>query len=167
MKGKILINDFFACTYMKLATLVYVQHEQKTLMIHRNKRKGDIHEGLWNGLGGKFEPGETPEECARREVLEESGLTIKMMKYKGLITFVNFKGDDWYVFVFTGKGIEGTLHDPDEGHLEWIADEKILDLPLNEDDYLFIPWLKKRGVFSAKFVYHGDKIVDHSVHFYP
>ena len=61
---------------MKLATLCYVISNGKTLMIYRNKKENDYHEGKWNGLGGKFEQGETPEECAIREVYEESGLIV-------------------------------------------------------------------------------------------
>ena len=61
---------------MKLATLCYVRRQGQTLMMLRNKKKQDIHEGKWNGLGGKLEQGETPEECAKREVLEESGLVV-------------------------------------------------------------------------------------------
>ena len=65
---------------MKLATLCYVRQGGKTLMIHRVKKLNDIHAGKWNGLGGKLEPGETPEECARREILEESGLQVVALK---------------------------------------------------------------------------------------
>ena len=68
---------------------------------HRNKKANDIHEGKWNGLGGKFEAGETPEECLIREVYEESGLSIDNPRLRGLLIFPNFKGNDWYVFVFT------------------------------------------------------------------
>ena len=89
---------------MKLATLCYVidKKSNSTLMIYRNKKQNDYHEGKWNGLGGKFEPGETPEECAIREIEEESGLIVKSVKMKGFITFALFDGvDDWYVFLFT------------------------------------------------------------------
>jgi len=88
---------------MKLATLCYIKDNStnKTLMLYRNKKENDYHEGKWNGLGGKFELGETPEECAIRELKEESGLTVENPKLKGLLTFPNFDGvDDWYVFVF-------------------------------------------------------------------
>ena len=79
---------------MILATLCYVKHDGCTLMLHRNKKANDIHEGKWNGLGGKFEAGETPEECAIREVYEESGLSIRGPKLCGLLMFPNFKGND-------------------------------------------------------------------------
>ena len=48
---------------MQLATLCYIKKNNQTLMLHRVKKKNDMHEGKWNGLGGKFEAGETPEEC--------------------------------------------------------------------------------------------------------
>ena len=56
-------------------------------MIYRNKKQNDYHEGKWNGLGGKFEPGESPEECAIREIEEESGLKVASLRMKGFITF--------------------------------------------------------------------------------
>ena len=68
---------------MKLATLCYVRKSNQTLMIHRVKRSEDMHKGKWNGLGGKFEPGETPEECAIREILEESGLRVQVITTEG------------------------------------------------------------------------------------
>ena len=77
---------------MILATLCYVKHAGKTLMVHRNKKPNDMHEGKWNGLGGKFEAGETNEMCIRREVQEEAGLLIRNPRLCGLLTFPNFKG---------------------------------------------------------------------------
>jgi 8-oxo-dGTP diphosphatase len=115
---------------MILATLCYLKRDDCTLMVYRNKKVNDIHEGKWNGLGGKFEAGESPEECVIREVLEESGLTIRSPKLCGLLTFPNFKGNDWYVFVFTAKDFAGELIDSPEGKLEWIPEEKILELNL-------------------------------------
>ena len=88
---------------MILATLCYVKRDGHTLMIHRNKRPNDIHEGKWNGLGGKFEAGESPEDCVIREVSEESGLIIRAPHLHGILTFTNFKGNDWYVFVYTAE----------------------------------------------------------------
>jgi 8-oxo-dGTP diphosphatase len=81
---------------VKLATLCYVKHDSRTLMIHRVKKANDIHQGKWNGLGGKLEPGESPEACVIREVREESGLEIRRPKYRGLLIFTNFKEDDWH-----------------------------------------------------------------------
>lgn len=77
---------------MKLATLCYIKKDGKTLMLHRIKKKNDMHEGKWNGLGGKFEPGETPEDCVIREIEEESGLNIIKPRLRGLLTFPEFGG---------------------------------------------------------------------------
>lgn len=152
---------------MQLATLCYVINKDKTLMLHRIKKKNDVHEGKWNGLGGKFEAGETPQECAIREVKEESGLLIKDPMMHGFITFPMFDGKkDWYVFLFTAKEFSGELIDSHEGKLEWIDNDKLLDLNLWEGDRTFIPWLFQGKFFSAKFVYNDGKLKTHSVDFY-
>jgi len=152
---------------MQLATLCYVINKNKTLMLHRIKKKEDIHEGKWNGLGGKFEPGESPEECVIREVKEESGLLIKNPTLHGFITFPMFDGKkDWYVFMFTANKFTGNLIDSKEGMLEWIPNNKLLELNLWEGDRIFIPWLFQKKFFSAKFNYSNGKLKDYKVEFY-
>ena len=152
---------------MKLATLCYVIKDNKTLMIYRNKKANDYHEGKWNGLGGKFEAGESPEDCAIREMKEETGLDVKNPIMKGFITFPNFDGvDDWYVFVFVFKEFEGELIDSPEGHLEWIDNDKLTELNLWEGDKIFLPWLFQEKFFSAKFNYENGKFVDYEVIFH-
>ena len=152
---------------MLLATLCYVKRDGYTLMVYRNKKADDIHQGKWNGLGGKFEPGEGPEECVKREVLEESGLQIREPKLHGLLMFPAFKGNDWYVFVFTAREFEGELIDSPEGELAWIPDQKLTSLTLWPSDQIFFPWLEKEGFFSAKFIYNGDQMQSCEVSFYP
>ena len=127
---------------MILATLCYIKHDGHTLMVYRNKKPNDMHAGKWNGLGGKFEPGESPEECVIREVREESGLEILNPMLHGLLMFPKFKGDDWYVFVFTASEFSGELIDSPEGKLEWIPDEKLNSLNVWESDQIFFPWLE-------------------------
>jgi 8-oxo-dGTP diphosphatase len=151
---------------MLLATLCYIKHNGCTLMVHRNKKTNDIHEGKWNGLGGKFEAGETPEECVTREVLEESGLLIRDPRLCGLLMFPRFKGNDWYVFVFTATDFQGELIDSPEGRLEWIPDERVLDLNLWASDHIFMRWIQKGKFFSASFKYEGDAMLGHNVVFY-
>ena len=134
--------------------------------MNRNKKANDIHEGKWNGLGGKFEPGETSEECVIREVYEESGLIISNPKLCGLLIFPRFKGNDWYVFVFTATEFRGELIDSPEGKLEWIPDENVLQLNLWESDHIFMPWIQEVRFFSAKFEYEGDQMRQHGVVFH-
>lgn len=153
---------------MKLATLCYIRRNHQTLMLHRNKKPNDMHEGKWNGLGGKFETGESPEDCIIREVFEESGLIIKNPKLHGFITFPSFdQKDDWYVFIYTCNHFEGELIDSAEGHLEWIDNHKIPDLPLWEGDRIFLKWIDEHeDFFSAKFNYNDSKLEDYSVVFH-
>jgi 8-oxo-dGTP diphosphatase len=152
---------------MKLATLCYLRQNGKTLMVHRIKKPNDIHEGKWNGLGGKLEPGETPEECARREIFEESGLRVKTLVLKGLLTFPMFaRNEDWYVFVFVATEFEGSLIESPEGNLQWIDDELLFDLNLWAGDRIFLPWLERPGFFSGKFAYQNGELLEHSAEYY-
>ena len=152
---------------MILATLCYVKHAGKTLMVHRNKKPNDMHEGKWNGLGGKFEAGETPEMCIRREVQEEAGLLIQNPRLCGLLTFPNFKGNDWYVFVFTATEFGGELLPASpEGTLAWIEDDKLTSLNLWESDHIFLPWIQAGEFFSAKFDYAEEKMLGYEVTFH-
>lgn len=136
-------------------------------MLHRTMRAEDIHQGRWNGLGGKMELGETPEECVVREVKEESGLTIRNPVLRGVLTFPGFDGEnDWIVFLFTATQFKGKLVDSPEGHLEWIPNRKLTSLHLWEGDRIFMRWLKGKRFFSAKFIYKKGKFKDHKVLFY-
>jgi 8-oxo-dGTP diphosphatase len=151
---------------MILATLCYLKHDGHTLMIHRIKRANDIHAGKWNGLGGKLEPGESPEESIIREVREESGLEMVNPHLRGLLMFPAFKGLDWYVFVFTATEFSGELHENEEGFLQWIPDAELESLPLWPSDHIFLPWIREEKFFSAKFVYKGNEMLGHEVAFY-
>jgi 8-oxo-dGTP diphosphatase len=126
-----------------------------------------MHAGRWNGLGGKLEPGETPEECAIREVHEESGLRITRPELRGVITFPQFsKGVDWYCFVFVARAFSGELVESNEGVLAWVEDERLAQLPLWAGDPIFLRWLDQPDFFSAKFVYHAGELADYQVVLY-
>ena len=72
---------------MKNTTLCYIEQDGKYLMLLRNKKKADINKNKWIGIGGKFEEGESPEECLLREVKEETGLILEEYRLRGIITF--------------------------------------------------------------------------------
>ena len=137
-------------------------------MMHRNRKESDQHLGKWNGLGGKMIPGETPEECAIREVKEESGLTLHSPNLAGFLTWPKFDGvEDWYAFVFVGTDYSGELTaSSEEGDLKWIPENEVLDLPLWEGDRLFLRWILEGRFFSGKFIYEEGKLVDHEVVFH-
>ncbi len=136
-------------------------------MLHRVKKKNDIHEGKWNGLGGKLESGESPEECVIREVYEESGLIIKNPNLRGIMTFPKFDDiDDWLVFLYTATDFNGDLIESNEGVLKWINNNKILNLNLWEGDKIYLDWLNQDKFFSAKFIYKKRSLKDYNVIFY-
>lgn len=149
---------------LKLATLVYLKQAGKTLMLH--KAKG-YQKGKWNGLGGKLEKGESPEEAMRREVFEESGLKVEKALLKGFLTWPEFDGeDDWYAFVYVVTDFSGELRASEEGELEWIEDAEVMALNLYDGDRVFLPWLEQEGFFSAKFCYENGVFKDYEVTFY-
>jgi 8-oxo-dGTP diphosphatase len=152
---------------MILATLCYIKRDKHTLMLYRNKKPDDIHKGKWDGLGGKFETGESPEDCVIREMREESGLEIRKPRLHGLLLFPDFFGDDWYVFVYTAAEFSGDLIDSAEGTLEWIPDEDLSRLNLWESDAIFFEWIRSGKFFSAKFIYDGDKMKSYEAALYP
>lgn len=154
---------------MTLTTICYIDRGDSLLLMHRNKKPNDVHEGKWISVGGKLEKGETPEECARREILEETGLTVTQMAFKGMITFPNFTPDtDWYTYVFKITGFEGELvEDCSEGTLEWVPYDQVLEKPTWEGDYELFKWiLDDAPFFSAKFTYDNQNLVEKSVVFY-
>lgn len=153
---------------VKLATICYIDNGKEFLLLHRNKKPNDVHEGKWIGVGGKFEAGETPEECARREIFEETGLIAKDLDLQGVITFPEFTPEnDWYTYVFRVTDFEGQVKECDEGTLEWVPYDQILKKPTWEGDVTFLSWiLEGKPFFSAKFSYVDNILTDQSVVFY-
>ena len=143
------------------STLCYIEKEGKILLLHRNKKENDLNEGKYIGVGGKFEEGETSEECLLREVYEETGLRLTEYKFKGLIKFLSDKweNENMYLFHatdFTGKLITGCS----EGELVWVEKEKLLDYPTWEGDKYFLkPLLDGKEKINMLVSYEGEKLV--------
>ena len=145
---------------MKLTTLCYIEKDEKYLMIHRIKKKHDVNKDKWIGIGGKFEEGESPEECALRETKEETGLALTSYRYRGIVTFVSDKWESEYMHLFTADGFEGTLKDCDEGELAWIKKKDLLALPAWEGDKIFLALMQQnRPFFSLKLCYDGERLL--------
>ena len=98
-----------------MTTLCYIEKDGAYLMLHRVKKKNDENGGKWIGVGGHFEEGESPEDCMKREIFEETGLTAREWRYRGVVTFVSDEFGTEYMHLFTVHGFEGTLRDCDEG----------------------------------------------------
>lgn len=142
-------------------TLCYIEKDGKYLMLHRVKKKNDINQDKWIGVGGKFEENESPDECLLREVWEETGLILTDYRLRGIITFVSDEYEGEYMYLYTATGFTGDIIDCDEGELVWVDIEEVLKLPTWEGDRLFLEEIAKdNGFFLMKLVYHGSKLVD-------
>ena len=143
------------------STLCYLERGDEYLMLHRVKKKNDVNHDKWIGVGGKFEEGESPEECVLRECREETGLTLTEWRYRGLVTFVSDQAPTEYMHLFTATGWTGTPIVCDEGELAWIAKKKQRSLPMCEGDKLFLDLLDRdEPFFSLKLRYEGEHLAE-------
>ena len=152
-------------------TLCYIEKNNSYLMLHRTKKEKDVNKDKWIGIGGKFEEEESPFDCIKREVKEETGFILNKVEYRGLVTFVSrtsdgaepyyelmhlFWSDD---FSKAGAPDSPDLPECDEGELEWVPKEKMNDLPHWESDELFLELIEKRApFFSIKVEYLDGKM---------
>ena len=153
---------------MKLTTLCYIEKDDKYLMLHRVKQENDLNHDKWVGVGGKFEPDETPEECMLREVREETGLTLTKYQFRAILTFLSDEWETEYIHLYTASEFTGTLLECDEGNLEWIPKSEIDKLKLWEGDKIFFKLLREtEDFFSLKLRYEGEKLVETKLTQYP
>ena len=146
---------------MRLTTLCYIESDNKYLMLHRTKKVNDENHDKWRGVGGKFEEGESPEECLLREVKEETGLTLTSYRFRGIVSFISDQWEDEYMHLFTATEYQGELTDCDEGELVWIPKEDLDSLKLWEGDKIFFKLLdEETGFFSLKLRYRGEELVE-------
>ena len=145
---------------MKITSLCYIEQNGKYLMLHRTAKENDENEDKWIGVGGKFEDGESPEECAVREIKEETGLNARKLDFRGIVTFVSDKWPTEYMHLFTCRDFDGDVIKCDEGELEWIDKNDLLRLNLWEGDKIFLRLIaEKRPFFSLKLEYEGERLV--------
>lgn len=145
---------------MRNTSLCHIEKDGCYLMLHRVKKENDLNHDKWVGIGGKFQEGESPEDCAIRETLEETGLLLIDPKYRGIVTFVSDQYETEWMHLFHATEFSGNIIDCDEGNLEWISKEKLLSLPIWEGDKIFLHLLDQNvPFFSLKLVYEGDTLI--------
>ena len=142
-------------------TLCYITQGDKVLMLHRVKKKNDLNQDKWIGIGGKFEKDETPDECLLREAYEETGLTLTSWKCRGVVTFLSDRWEGEYMYLFTADGFTGELKTCEEGDLQWVSRDFLKQLPKWEGDQIFLDLLWcDAPFFLLKLRYDGDKLVE-------
>lgn len=147
---------------MKNSTLCYIEKDGSYLMLHRTKKENDENKDKWLGIGGKFEDRESPEDCAFREIFEETGLTVTKYAYRGIVTFVSDKWETEYMHLFSVYGFEGEITDCNEGDLAWIKKDELLKLHMWEGDRIFLNLIASSDTpfFSLKLTYEGERLTD-------
>lgn len=141
-------------------TLCYLEQNGCYLMLHRIKKKNDVNHDKWIGVGGKFDPGETAEACALREVWEETGLTMQSPDYRGIVDFTCEPWPAERMHLYTCTDFTGTLTDCKEGTLEWVPKAEVENLPIWQGDKIFLRLLAEGApFFHLELTYHGDTLV--------
>ena len=144
----------------KLTTLCYPERDGKYLLLHRTKKENDENHDKWIGIGGKFEPGESPEDCLLRECREETGLTLTRWRFRGIVTFLSDVWPSEYMFLYTASDWSGEIKSCDEGELAWIDKRELYDLTLWEGDRIFLELLDSDApFFSLKLEYRGETLI--------
>ncbi len=144
---------------MILSSLCYLEHGGQVLLLHRTKKKNDLNHDKWIGIGGRFEEGESPEDCVLREFREETGLVLTSLRFRGIVTFSSDLAETEYMHLFTADGFGGEITDCSEGDLAWVPKEKVKDLPTWEGDRIFLRLLDEDApFFSLKLVYEGERL---------
>ncbi len=142
---------------MRETTLCYLERGDEVLLLHRTQKRDDPNEGKWIGVGGKLERGETPEQCMKREILEETGLRVTDFRYRGVVYFRSDRWEDERMHLFTVTGWSGEPHACDEGDLRWVPKAEIKSLPMWEGDWEFLRLLREDApFFRLRLVYEGD-----------
>ena len=147
---------------MHNSTLCYITRGNEVLMLHRVKKKNDVNQDKWIGIGGKFEKNESPDECLLREAMEETGLKLTSWRCRGIVTFLpNEPWEGEYMYLFTADGFEGDLTDCPEGELKWVSREFLDELPKWEGDQIFLDLLwQDAPFFLLTLRYDGDKLTE-------
>ena len=157
-----------------IGTLGYVlSPDRNRVLMVRRTRDGDLHQGKYNGLGGKLEPDEDVVTCIIRELREEAGIEVTSLRLRGTISWPGFGTDgedysspsgelgqarlaaqatsDWFGFIFVVDAFTGTVPERnDDGPLEWVEIDRLGELPMWEGDRHFLPL-----VFGDGPAFHG------------
>ena len=143
----------------RYSTCCYLRKDEQYLLLFRNKKKDDYNKGKWIGVGGGLEKDETPDECAIREVKEETGLDVKSLSCAGEVDFIY---DGYYekMYIYEITDFEGDIIECNEGELRWIPIKDIYNYPMWEGDKAFLPKLvNHEPYFKMSLTYINNELV--------
>lgn len=150
----------------KQACGVYLKKDNKILFLVRKKANDTVHQqGIYLPIGGKVELGEGIEDCAIREVLEESGITVRSLKLAGIIYIRNQgRGEsDWICFVFISTDFKGKAISGSEGSFEWVDVNHLNTINMYKGDQIYMQYILKNEFFVIDFQYKGFELIKHTV----
>ncbi|NXU50900.1 8ODP triphosphatase, partial [Turnix velox] len=146
----------------QIFTLVLVMQPPRVLL---GLKKRGFGAGLWNGFGGKLQPGESIEEAARRELHEESGLTVSTLQKMGQITF-EFVGNPTLmdVHIFRADDFQGEPRESEEMRPQWFHLDEVPFQQMWPDDAYWFPLVLQKKLFRGYFKFQGqDTILEHTL----
>ena len=152
--------DWPAWAPVDRAALVFVQRQDEILLI---RKKRGLGAGKINGPGGRIEPGESLLACATREVEEEVGVTPNAPERRGELRFQFTDGYSIEVHVFRASGCSGALRESEEAVPLWTPTAEIPYDEMWADDRIWLPLLLDGRTFSGRFVFDGDRMLDHEL----
>jgi len=150
-------SDLLNPTKTIRAVLCYIRNENQFLLLL--KSSGRFGGGFWNAPGGKIKDGEDPVIATKREVLEETGLTVEDLKKMGFLEFFFGSGKqnpDWTAEVFITSEFSGSMRESDEGKLQWFSKENLPIGQMWQDDRYWLPLLVEGKKFRGSFQFSGD-----------
>ena len=144
---------------MDETVLAYIFKQDKVLMLYRNKKKNDINEGKWMGVGGHIEKGETPDQALKREVKEETNLDVKEYQLLGVIYFSTGEYHE-KMYLYKVNEAVGELIECNEGDLSYIDKKDLLSLNMWEGDRIFLQYMEnEEPYFELELVYDNDTLM--------
>ncbi len=143
-------------TPVERATLLFVRKSGRLLLIHKKRGLGA---GKINGPGGRIDPGETPRECAIREVQEELCVTPTGVRPAGELLFQFTNGHSIHGYVFTATGIKGRPKETYEATPIWVSEKDIPYQKMWADDRVWLPLMLAGKKFTGRFLFDDDTML--------
>ena len=140
-------------------TMIYLKKDDSYLLLFRNKKKNDINQGKWIGIGGHVEENETIDQCAIRETKEETGLDVHSLSCCGEVLFID-ENLNMMMYIYEITDFSGELKECDEGDLKWIPIKDIYNYPMWEGDKAFLPKvINHEPYFKMELTYAHNELV--------